>query len=415
DLASAQLISWWFALLPGDPVADLLLTLSGLLGLLLSIFSLRLRGGGHFFLMVAIFLGCEVFMTAADNVVIFMFAWLVAAFIAWAIGDLEAGEVESGQFSFPLRLSGLLGLLLLIFGLFALWRETGVIVISLMKPPAAGSGWINLVLLAAVILETLPLVGYTFRNSEPRLGWASSAFLVTGGAFMIGVYPYTRLLVGVYGSLEFGLWREAAIWVGLGGAIVCALAALGEQDSKRIVSYGAFGQLLLIFAGLALPNPRGLLGVFLVLAVYTFATAALYLSLGLVEAATGTRSLSQLGGVGATHPNLGLASLMGALALGGIPPLGAFLGQVLLFSSYENLTSPWPAILYGLALLLNALYLLRLFRAVFLGASLHEPLRVRTRVAGIGLAGVTATMLAFASLPFWAEGILTPIVGYLLR
>jgi formate hydrogenlyase subunit 3/multisubunit Na+/H+ antiporter MnhD subunit len=232
---------------------------------------------------------------------------------------------------------------------------------------------------------------------------------------MIGIYPFTRLLLRIYADLGDSQWRDLTVWVGLVGAVVCAVAALGEDDVKRALSYGALGQLLAIFAALAVPSGRGLSGVLLVLLVYAFAITGLYLAFGIVEAATGERRLSTLGGLGSTLPGIGTLTLFAALALAGVPPLGAFLGQVLLLSTYLRLSTLAVPALYVLGSLFTVLYLLRLFRGVFLGPSTNHGIVAISRFSVLGLMLVGGLVIVFAALPFWSEDLLSPIVGQMIR
>lgn len=407
-----QLIARWFEFLPPDPVADLLLSLALLLGGVLSTFALRLRGRGHFLILVVLFLVCETVMVAADNAIIFYLAWEVAALLLWAIGRLDAGDQPETETVWPVQVAGVVASIAMILGLWSLGRDSGTFVITHMRP--AQAGWVSFAMLGAVLLKTLTLVGYAWRESPQRVAWASSAFLVTAGAFMIGIYPFARLLLGVYSDLSDSLWREAALWVGLVGAVLCALAALGEDDVKRSLSYGALGQLLTIFAAMAVPSGRGLAGVMLVVLVYSGAVAGLYLAFGIVEATTGERRVSALGGVAARLPGVSLLSLFASLALAGVPPLGAFLGQTLVLATYLRLNSPLFAGLHFASLLLTTLYLLRLFGGVFLGPTTAPATGLPTRFSIIGLLLIAAVLVAFAFLPFWSEGVLDPVIAYLM-
>lgn len=408
----ADLFALWLRLLPLDLMAAFLLSVTVPLAVAFSVFVLRFEGGGHLIFLMLLFLVCTGVMLANSNVAVFYLAWELAALLAWAIGQLDA-EPTGAIAALPMQMAGAVASMLMIISLAALASAAGTLDLA----PLRGDGleWVGPTLLAALLLKSLALVGYAWREGRQRLSWATGAFHVTGGVFLIGLYPYSRLLIGVFGDMSHWYWRESAVWLGLVGALVCALAALGEDDTKRVASYGALSQLLVFVAALALPSARGLAGALLMIIVYAAAIAAVFLSLGLVEGATGERRLSRLGGLAAAMPGTASVFLLAALCLVGLPPVGAFLGQTLLVSTLLQLHSFWPAVLYGLIWALTLLYLLRLFRGVFLGAPNQATTTRHSLAAVLGLASVAALLLAFGLLPFWTSGAVEPIVGQLMK
>ncbi|MHB1415127.1 MAG: proton-conducting transporter transmembrane domain-containing protein, partial [Chloroflexota bacterium] len=359
------------------PLGSTLLVLTAIIGLLTSVYLLRWSGGGHMLLLVAFFIILGLVFFGVDNVLVFYGLWAVAFFLfAWGIGQLGANTL-----TLPLTLGGVVGSLAMLAGLLILVRENGGYGISAMR--GTGVEWVSLLILAAILLKVVVLVGFAWRGGNQPVASAAGAFLVTGGAFVIGIHPFARLLLGVFG--EFTYWREVMVWVGLGGGVLLSLAALSEDNARRVLAYGALAQLLVIFAALALPADRGLAGIWLIIVVYGLSMASLYLVLGLVEVRAGEASLANLGGMGVVMPGTAVVALIGGLALAGIPPLGQFIGQMLLLSSLVELSSPWPAVLYFAVLVLTLLYLVRWYGGIFFGAVSHPGPRRGSLFSGGGL------------------------------
>ncbi len=402
---------WWQSMLPGDVLGAFLFGASLLLAAALFLFAVRMPGGGHLLALMLLFYLCAGLGLRHDNAAVFYLAWEVAALAAWAIGQLEPESNEMA--SLPTQLAGAMASMLMIVSLFALAAANGTLDLRAMS--GEGLAWISLTLLAALLLKSLALVGYAWREGRQQMAWAAGAFQVTGGVFLIGIYPYGRLLLGIFGDLNQSYWRDAAVWLGLGGAVLCALAALGEDDAKRAAGYGALSQVLALFALLAVPSARGLAGTLLIALAYGGGIAALFLSLGLAEAATGERRLSALGGLAASMPGAALACAVAGLCLVGVPPLGAFVGQALVVSTLVQIGSPLPALLYAFVWLLTLLYVLRLFRGVFLGQRTSCRLVRTSAAAHVGLASIVLLLLAYGLLPFYSRGLIEPIVGQLMR
>jgi formate hydrogenlyase subunit 3/multisubunit Na+/H+ antiporter MnhD subunit len=107
--------------------------------------------------------------------------------------------------------------------------------------------------------------------------------------------------------------------------------------------------------------------------------------------------------------------ILAALSLAAVPPLGAFVGQILLISTLFGLASIWPLVFYGLTLVLTVLYLLRLFRGVFLGRLGLSQAGERSRFAAGMLVILLALVVGAGLMPFWAINQIEPVVNFLLR
>lgn len=392
-----------------DPLGTLLINLGLLMWVLLGVYAVRLPSGAQFIVLFFLFLFTAAVMFAVDNVVVFYFAWEIAWLFAWAIGELPSEESPGRGLAF--HLAAAFSSVTMIFALFVLVYNSGNFDLSAVS--SAGVEWASFLVLAAVLLKTISLVGHAWREGQSRLGAASGAFLVTLGALVVGAYPFSRLLLGTFSALAN--WREVMLWIGLVAAAWSALAALGEDDIRRVVTYGAFSQLMVVFSALALPSPFGATGVVLILVVYTLAISVLFLAVGRVEANTGRRRLSALGGVATAMPTTAVVFVVAALALAAVPPLGAFVGQVMLISTLSQLNVPWPLGLYGVTLALTFFFLLRLFRGAFLGR-LGLDLPGETSKLATGTLVVMSILVVGAGLlPFWTMDLFAPVVSYLVR
>ncbi|MHB1130968.1 MAG: proton-conducting transporter transmembrane domain-containing protein [Chloroflexota bacterium] len=404
-----------FADLGLQPFGFVLLALTAGVALLCVVYGLRSSGGMQFFALVLFFLVTAGLLFIVDNLVLFYVLWEVEALFVWAVGQNAVRDEEEGPAVLPVQLAGALASLALLASFILLHTGSGnTFSINALRPE--GNEWLGPVLLVALVLKTVALAGYSWRGGPQPLAAASGAFIVTAGAFVVGLYPYSRLVLGIFGAhVE---WRELALWIGLVGAAVLCLAALGEQDVRRIISYVALAQVLLLFAALALPNRQGLAGAVLLLGSFTFSCTALFVALGTVELRAGAQRLGDLGGLAAVAPGGAALFALSGLTLVGLPPLGGFIGQTLLTGTYLRLTELWPAATYALAVVLGALALLRLFRGVFLGpinnSAVHAVAAPVSSIGGLVLLLLMAGMALAGFAPFWATGVIDPVVLTLL-
>ncbi|WP_347753858.1 proton-conducting transporter membrane subunit [Agrococcus sp. ProA11] len=141
----------------------------------------------------------------------------------------------------------------------------------------------------------------------------SAAMVAMGGYLLLRLSP---LLL----ATEWAGW--AAAWIGAATAIVLGVVAVAQTDLKQLLAASTAAQLG--FVALAAGIGATASGTAQLIA-HASTKALLFLVAGLWLAATGTKQLQALRGVGRRWPLVGVTFLIGALALAGIPPLSLWL------------------------------------------------------------------------------------------
>jgi multicomponent Na+:H+ antiporter subunit D len=149
--------------------------------------------------------------------------------------------------------------------------------------------------------------------------------------------------------------------------VVGALAAIGQNDFKRMLAYSSISQIGYIILGVGTSTPLALLG-----AVFHFFNHAVFKSLLFVNSAavernTGTRNIDKLGGLAARMPVTGWASIVGFLSTAGIPPLSGFWSKLIIIAAAWQAGAQIFSIIALLSSILTLGYFLILQRKVFFG------------------------------------------------
>ncbi|MCX5751872.1 MAG: proton-conducting transporter membrane subunit [Candidatus Saganbacteria bacterium] len=128
-----------------------------------------------------------------------------------------------------------------------------------------------------------------------------------------GVYVLMRVMLSVFGPIPQA--NHILLILGILSVVTGALAALGQTDFKRLLSYSSISQIGYIILGLASGSTLGLVG-----AVFHFFNHATFKSLlftnaAAVETQTGIRDLDQLSGLASRMPITGATSVIGMLSI----------------------------------------------------------------------------------------------------
>ena len=163
------------------------------------------------------------------------------------------------------------------------------------------------------------------------------------------------LKTAVYGMLRvtFDLLGDPAVVVGPRAAGARARSprcygvvfAAVQTDMKRLLAYSSIENIGIIFTGIGLAIVflgvgMQALGALALIAVlyhalnHAFMKSLLFLGTGAVLHATGERNLGRLGGLIHRMPWVAWLTLVGALAIAGLPPLNGFVSEWLLLQAF---------------------------------------------------------------------------------
>jgi len=121
-----------------------------------------------------------------------------------------------------------------------------------------------------------------------------------------------------------------------------------------------------LFLGLLAFTPVALTGVVLLMVGHGLSVSGLLVMNGVLLDRTGTNRYALLGGIGKTIPFLGAFFVLMAMASIGLPGLGNFPGEILIFmGSWEK--HPWLVVAALFGVLISTIYMLRAVRSIFMG------------------------------------------------
>ncbi len=198
---------------------------------------------------------------------------------------------------------------------------------------------------------------------------------------MAAVVSAVQSKAGLYGLLVVGLpflpgamhdARPLAFALGLVALVYGALAALTEDDAKRVVAYSSLSHLGLIVLAIFSGNAYALGGAVVYIVAHGLFSAGLFIVMGQVEAREDTRSLARLGGLGGRNPKLAGALTIVALAALGLPGLCGFAGEILILTGLYAAGYWWAVLVALVPIVIAAAYMLRVLQGVMNGPEIAD-------------------------------------------
>ena len=286
-----------------------------------------------------------------------------------------------------------IGLLCMFIAAFLLYAQVGSfsfdrLSVAMEMLLARNSALLHLVLALFFIgfatkAAALPF-GIWLPEAHPVAPSSVSAIL-SGVMIKLGIYGILRVFVWMLPSSHaWYIWGEVIAGFGVLSLVVGSLAALAQDDSKRLIAFSSIGQIgyILLAIGLGLTFLRvvpALAAIAFIAALYHMVNdsalkALLFLNAGATIYRTGTRDLKRMGGLGKLMPITATTGLVACLSVAGIPPFSAFVSKWLIFqtSLIGGINLPL-FVAFGVAALFISVvtlaYALKYFNGSFLGKS----------------------------------------------
>lgn len=312
--------------------------------------------------------------SARDGFLFYVF-WELALIPAYLICLLWGGE-KKFLITFRFFIFTLGGSLLMLAGLIYLYLQTpGVHSFGFQALMEAGktAKHQDLLFWCFFLAFAIKMPVFPFHSWQPDTytdAPYSGTMMLSGLMMKMGAYGLIRILLPmVPGGFENN--GTIAIWLATVGMVYGALLAWNQKDFKRLIAYSSMSHGGLIAAGFLSANIRSLDGGMVQMISHGLVTVGLFYSCQWIEERTGTRKISDLGGLRHTAPIFAGFLLLVLLASIGLPMTSGFTGEFLLFSGlFEKY--PWAAAFGGISVILGAVYMLNSYRIMMLGESKKE-------------------------------------------
>ena len=194
---------------------------------------------------------------------------------------------------------------------------------------------------------------------------AAGSVDLTGLLLKTGVYGMIRFAFPLFPNATQAALPLLAV-LALAGLFHAAWSAYRQDDVKRLLAYSSISHLGLVVLGLAAWNATAWQGSIVMMVTHGLTTGALFALVAMIRTRTGSRDLTELGGLWGAAPCLSACFLFFALASLGLPGLANFAGEILVLLGAFR-THPLWAVLALPSLVLGAAYLLRLVQRTLWG------------------------------------------------
>jgi len=299
-----------------------------------ALYSLQVRSRTQKAAAFAYTAGCTGVVLAGDFLSLFIFWELMAfasVFLIWG------GSARSAAAGFRYILVHAAGALVLLAGILLRVRISG----TLAFEPLAAEG-LNLA-------DILILTGFLLNAAVPPLhAWVADAYPEASPGAAIFLCAFTTK-AAVYVLIRGFAGLELLAPLGAAMALIGVAYAVVENDARRILAYHIISQVGYMVCAIGIGTDLALNGA----CAHAFSNilnkSLLFMGIGAVVLQTGKARLYELGGLWRSMPRTLALTMVGALAISGVPLISGFVSKSIVITALEQAHRPCLVLMLMLA------------------------------------------------------------------
>jgi NADH-quinone oxidoreductase subunit M len=307
--------------------------------------------------------------SASDGLIFYIF-WELALIPAWFICAVWGGN-DRIRITFKFFIYTFAGSLFMLVALVWVYLRTPLphsfdfMALYNANLQPGEQAWVFAALFLAFAIKMPVFPFHTWQPDTYTESPAAGSMLLAGIMLKMGIYGVIRLLIPLCPDavVQFG---PVVIILAVTGIVYASLIAIRQDDLKRLVAYSSIAHVGLIAAGLFTLTATALNGAVIQMVSHGINIVGLFFLIDFIQVQTGTRKISDLGGIAQKAPRL--AALFMIIMLGSIalPLTNGFIGEfMLLLGLYQY---QWPfALVAGLTIIFGAVYMLWMYQRVMFG------------------------------------------------
>jgi NADH-quinone oxidoreductase subunit N len=161
-------------------------------------------------------------------------------------------------------------------------------------------------------------------------------------------------------------WRQIVIFIAILSMALGSVAAIGQNNIKRLMAYSSIANMGYVLVGLATGTPDGVQGVLVYLAIYLVTNIGIFACiLAMRRGEAMVENIPDLAGLAQSQPGYAFIFAMLMFSLAGIPPLAGFFAKFYVFLAAVKAGLYPLAVIAVVISVVGAYYYLRIVKVIY--------------------------------------------------
>jgi len=267
--------------------------------------------------------------------------------------------------AFKFFLYTLLGSVLMLLAILALWYRAGstdVATLMQVGVPVSWQYWMFLAFFASFAVKVPMWPVHTWLPDAHVEAPTAGSVILAGVLLKMGGYGFLRFSIPLFPEASQVL-APMMFALSVVAVIYTSLIAFAQEDMKKLIAYSSVAHMGVVTVGLFTFNQQGISGALFTMLAHGVVSGALFLCVGVLYDRVHSREIARYGGVAKIMPAYALVFMLFTMASVALPGTANFPGEFLVIVGAWR-SSAWVALGTGMGMILGAAYMLWLYRRV---------------------------------------------------
>ena len=161
-------------------------------------------------------------------------------------------------------------------------------------------------------------------------------------------------------------WQTILVFISIASMILGAVAAIGQNNIKRLIAYSSIGHIGYAIAGIAAGTENGFRNAIIYITIYSIMNiGAFAFILSMKRGQKYIEEINELSGSSKNHPLMSLGLLLILFSLAGIPPLAGFFAKFYIFMAVIESGMFTLALIGLITTVISAFYYIRIVKVMY--------------------------------------------------
>ncbi|WP_311342642.1 Na+/H+ antiporter subunit A [Corynebacterium riegelii] len=268
-------------------------------------------------------------LVIADNFLLMYVFWELTSILSYLLVSYYGEKASSRRAALQALMVTTFGGLAMLVGINLLghqtgiWQLSGISQIADIENTTGISAAIVLIMLGA-LTKSAQAPWHFWLPGAMAAPTPVSAYLHSAAMVKAGIYLVARLAPDMSAVTT---WHLVVITTGCFTMLLGGWMALKQRDLKLVLAYGTVSQLGFIITVIGVGSREAAMAGLAITFAHSLFKAALFMIVGTIDHATGTRDIHELSGLGKKQPLLAGLAIVSAASMAGIPPLFGFVAK----------------------------------------------------------------------------------------
>ena len=308
-------------------------------------------------------------MVSSNDLILFYLGLELQSLSLYILAAIDRDNVRSSESGIKYFILSALSSGLLLYGCSLLYGFTGSTNFDLIANKLTTDN------IGAIFAMVFILVGLAFKISAvPFHMWTPDVYegsptSITNFFAVVpkiaGLAVLIRFMQTPFANI-LSEWQTIVIFISIASMILGAIAAIGQNNIKRLLAYSSIGHMGYALAGIATGNISGYSSSIIYICIYVVMNIGAFSCIYLMKKnGKYSENINDLSGISQTNPLLAICFLIILFSLAGIPPLGGFFAKFYVFLAVIENEMYWLAIIGLLTTVISAFYYLRIIKIIY--------------------------------------------------